>query len=486
MARVVSAAGFARGAVRLLGEHWALALVLALAAALRVAVAVAYRPALFFIGDSWGYLERAYDHTFVGFGFGQPSGYPVVIKLLSYVTHDLAAITALQHVVGLATGVLVYALSRKLAVPHLLAAAAAAIVLFDSYTLALEQDVLSESVFALFLLVSAYLAVVARGPAALAASGLVLGGATTIRVVALFAIPVWLAYVAWRHRSWAAVASALVAVALPVVAYTAIHAGRGHGLSWTQFEGYVLYGRVARIADCSGAQIPADTRRLCEDDAERLERLRAGWEPSTYIFNPDSPARRAFPVFPSTEVNRRLRAFALAIIRAHPWDYLRTVSVEFLAYLRPDRSVPKSAVLLPDRDLPHEALVDESVDRHFPDYEQRLHPPARFLLRYQDVVHVSPVLLALLVFASVASVAVAAASRTVTLPHQAEVVFLVGTALTLSFAAVATVELTLRFLIPTLPLLVCGGALALVSLARAASATARVLPAGWRTRHLHR
>jgi hypothetical protein len=460
--------------------------VLALAAALRVAVAVAYRPALFFIGDSWGYLERAYDHKFVGFGVGQPSGYAVVIELLSYVTHDLTAITVLQHVVGLATGVLVYALSRKLEVPHLLAAAAAAIVLLDSYTLALEQHVLSESVFALCLLVSAYLAVVARGPAALAASGLVLGGAATIRVVALFAIPVWLAYVVWRHRSWAAVASAVVAVALPVVAYTAIHAGRGHGFSWTQFEGYVLYGRVARIADCSGAEIPSETRRLCEDDDERLERLRAGWEPSTYVFNPDSPARRAFPVFPSTEVNRRLRTFALAIIRAHPWDYLRTVSVEFLAYFRPDRSVPKSAVLLPDREVPHEALVNESVDRHFPDYEQRLHPPARFLLRYQDVVHVSPVLLALLVFASVASVAVAAASRTVTLPYQAEVVFLSGTALTLSFAAVATVELTLRFLIPTLPLLVCGGAVALASLARAAPGAAHVLPAGWRTGHLHR
>jgi hypothetical protein len=460
--------------------------VLALAAGLRVTVAVAYRPALFFIGDSWGYLERAYDHTFVGFGFGQPSGYAVVIELLSYVTHDLAAISALQHVVGLATGVLVYALLRKLAVPHVLAAAAAAIVLLDSYTLALGQHVLSESVFALCLLVSAYLAVVARGPAALAASGLVLGGAATIRVVALFAIPVWLAYVVWRHRSWVGVASALVAVALPVVTYTGIHAGRGHGLSWTQFEGYVLYGRVARIADCSGADIPSDTRRLCEDDDERSERLRAGWEPSTYVYNPDSPARRAFPVFPSTEVNERLRRFALAIIRAHPWDYLRTVSVEFLAYLRPDRSVPKSAVLFPERDLPHEALVNESVDRHFPGFEQRLHPPAGFLLRYQDIVHVPPVLLALLVFASVASVAVAAASRTSSLPYQAEVVFLSGTALTLSFAAVATVELTLRYLIPTLPLLVCGGVLGSVSLAHAAAAAARALPAGWKTGHLHR
>ena len=53
-----------------------MAAVLVLAAAVRAGVAIAYRPAIFF-GDSWAYLDLAYDGTPVGLAPDRPSGYPL-------------------------------------------------------------------------------------------------------------------------------------------------------------------------------------------------------------------------------------------------------------------------------------------------------------------------------------------------------------------------------------------------------------------------
>src|SRR3954462_9598207 len=100
-----------------LARHWPLALVLALAAALRIAAAIAYRPAIFF-GDSWAYLDLAYRGDPVGFAPDRPSGYPLLIELLSLAGRSLAVITTAQHVAALAVGVLVYLLSTRIGLPR--------------------------------------------------------------------------------------------------------------------------------------------------------------------------------------------------------------------------------------------------------------------------------------------------------------------------------------------------------------------------------
>jgi hypothetical protein len=193
--------------MRLIRSHWALAVVLALAVAVRAGVAIAYRPAIFF-GDSWAYLDLAYNGSPVGLAPDRPSGYPLLIDLLSLTGRSLVAITTVQHLAGLVVGVLVYALLLRLGLPRLLAAAAAAVALLDGYAIALEQQILAETFFALALTASMYLAVGRRGPAALAASGLLLAAAATMRTVALFAIPVWVVYVLWVHGRGRAAARA--------------------------------------------------------------------------------------------------------------------------------------------------------------------------------------------------------------------------------------------------------------------------------------
>ena len=135
-------------------------IVLAVAAAVRIAVAIAYWPAVFF-GDSWSYLNLAFGGNPVGFAPDRPSGYPLVIDLLSVFGRSLGTITVAQHFAGMVTGVLVYALMLRLRLPRWLATVGAAVVVLDAYAIALEQQVLAEAFFTLAL-VAAFFLVVGR------------------------------------------------------------------------------------------------------------------------------------------------------------------------------------------------------------------------------------------------------------------------------------------------------------------------------------
>src|SRR4051794_12434619 len=127
-----------RGLGDALRRHRLLVAVLVLALALRVVVALAYPPALFFGGDSSQYLKLALTGDPVGVAFERPSGYPLLIHAVFWFGRSLTLLTALQHLAGLVTGVLTYALARRLGLRTWLAAALAALVLLDAYALALE------------------------------------------------------------------------------------------------------------------------------------------------------------------------------------------------------------------------------------------------------------------------------------------------------------------------------------------------------------
>ena len=100
----------ATAAARVVAGHRLFAVLLVAAAAVRVLVQIAYRPALFFYGDSFAYLENAAKLQPEPI---RPTGYPALLRAV-LVVHDLAAVPAVQHLLGLATGVLVYALVRRL------------------------------------------------------------------------------------------------------------------------------------------------------------------------------------------------------------------------------------------------------------------------------------------------------------------------------------------------------------------------------------
>jgi len=463
----------------LLRTHWPIVIVLVAATVVRVGVAIAYWPAVFF-GDSWSYLNLAYEG---GFAPDRPSGYPQAIHLLSVFGRDLGTITVAQHLAGLVTGVLVYALMLRLRLPRWLATVGAAVVVLDAYAIALEQQVLAEAFFTLAL-VAAFFFVVGRDrtSVSLAAGGVLLALAATMRTAALFAIPVWLIYVWWSHRSLRLVAPAVVALAIPLLAYSAWHSTDTGRFGLTNADGWFLYGRVGEIADCGGADIAREARPLCARNA-RDRREGAAY----HIWNADGPARRVFGGISrdpqeQERSNRILRDFAFAIIRDRPGRYAELVWKDFTRYFDADavsRGNSDLAVQLPQ----FGRLVGNNEvarDRWFPGFVPHVQPPARRMRDYHQAVHTPRPLMGALALAAVAALlfsAVAALMRRTPLPRRREVFLLSGAALAMLLGTAATSEFVLRYLIPVVPLLVCGGTAACADLTAAiARLVVRVLP----------
>jgi len=472
----------ARRGRSLLRAHWPLAVVLAVAAAVRIAVAVAYWPAVFF-GDSWSYLNLAFEGNPVAIAPDRPSGYPLAIDALSVFGRSLALITIAQHLAGLVTGVLVYALLLRMRLPRWAATGGAAVVALDAYAIALEQQVLAEAFFTLALVASLYLSVGRdRTPLSLAAGGLLLALAATMRTAALFAVPVWIAYVVWSHRSLRRIAPAAVGLAVPLVAYAVWHSAETGRLGMTQADGWFLYGRIGEIADCGDANIPRAARPLCARN-ERDRREGAAY----HIWNADGPARRVFGGMsndPATQErsNEVLRDFALAIIRDRPGKYTELVWKDFMRYFDADatsRGNSDLAVQLPQFGR-LVGLNEVARDRWFPGFVPHVRPPAKRVRDYHETVHTPRALMGVLALAAVAALLVsvgAALLRRPPLPRRREVFLLGGAGLLMLLGTAATSDFVLRYLIPVVPLLVCGGIAACADLlALAFRAVTRALP----------
>jgi hypothetical protein len=455
-------------------RHWMLVLVLGLAVALRLAVAVAYRPALLW-SDSWNYLWGAYSETPVRILPEKPVGYPLLLRIVGGPDRSLTLITAVQHLSGLATGVILYALLVRLRVNRLLAAVAGAIVLLDSYAVALEQHVMPESFFALALVASMYLATLAAKPTggslAAGASGMLLAGAVTMRVVAIYAVPAWLLYLVWSRIGWRPFVAGLVALAMPLLAYSALHGVMTGQFGMLEMDGYSIYARIGQIADCRGLSIPAASRRLCPKRQPPAERDPVDF----YLYDPRSPALRTFgdPFSASRRkravANGRLREFSAEIIRARPLAFAELLGGEFLRFFRPGAmsTLPgyDDPILLPERPRPIRQQFQITRAEYYPDYIPRVHAPAGFLVQYGRWVHTPRWLLAVFSLGSLLAVLLGTVGR-LRIQRRREILLLGGTGLSLLLGAV-TAHFEPRYLIPAVPLLVGAGVISMVDLADA-------------------
>ncbi len=482
-------AGRSRSLRSLARAHWLALSLLIVGAALRVAAMVAYPPALFF-GDSWGYVVSAFSgHTLglasVALSNDRPSGYPVLLWLLSEPGRDLTRLIAVQHLAGLAIGALVYVALLRAGIPRLGAGCAAALVLLDGYAITLEQYVMSDTFFALTVLVACLLLAwpALRSPQAAAgraagpvmgaipavagaatsairasAAGLLIAAATLERLEGAFAIPVLLAYLLWRRAGWRALLAYVLAAVLPLLAYAGAEQVRFGTFALTQESGWTLYGRIAGFADCAGAGVAPAARPLCETAAQRASQPDSG---TWYIFDGASPAVREFGPLSRTEAEQRysdgvLRAFSIRIIEHQPLAYLDAAGSDFLRFFTPGATAFDDAVSATS--LPATAgaeYVDSYVQGRFlPGVQPSVRAPAAVLRVYRAVVHVPRPVLALLALAALLAVAL----RT---PWCREVLLLAGSAVALLAGTAATAGFGLRYLLCAVPLLAIGGTLAL-------------------------
>ncbi len=253
-------------AVAALRRHWLVSVLLGAGLVLRVLSLVAYRPALIYI-DSLKYLYGASPGA-------DPLGYQLLLKVILPLG-DLGTVALIQHLLGLAMGVVLYAVLLRRGVSRWLAALAVAPVLLDAYQLEMEQMIMPDVWFEA--LVVAGLAVLLWRPAVTArhavAVGLIFGTSATFHqlgeILVLPAVVYLLASGGGWRRAVGLSAALSAAFALPILGYCSWSYART-GQFWLA-HGQGTAGRMAAAADCGTLKLPAAARPLCPTQREQAQ-----------------------------------------------------------------------------------------------------------------------------------------------------------------------------------------------------------------------
>ncbi len=301
--------------------HWVAAALFAVGLALRVATALSYRPALFYI-DTIRYLYNS--------GGNDPVGYRLPLKGILWVGNfDLVA--AVQHLLGLAMAVAIYATLVRRGTPRWLAALATAPVLLDAYQLQMEQMVLPDVWFEALIVAGITVLLWKPGLPALryaGAAGLVLGISATFRQVGeVFVVP-GLLYLIVASRGWRATLTRAgtfgAAFAVPILVYmTGSQVLVGH--FYLSHSGVTTtYGRMAWSADCAKLTLPPVERGLCPTPAQRAN------GPDWLEHSPDSPIRKYYEGPLSARASALVASFNDAVLRQQPGRVLASYAADVI------------------------------------------------------------------------------------------------------------------------------------------------------------
>ena len=239
---------------------------------------------------------------------------------------------------GLGSAAVTYALLCHLGIRKWLAILATLFVLFDPLQLILEENVLSESLFQILIVVSFALLVWRKRatPLSCAVVGAALAAATLTRNVGIILIIPALGYAIIRRFGWKRLLILFLSFVLPLVAYAGWFDATNGTFALQSYGGKFLYGRVAPFANCQGLHLTATERTLCPHGASR-----SPW-PTWYIFGPPSPFLHP-PLATDPAANKIAQAFAIKVIEHQPVDYVSAVSKDFLGYFKPLRTTGPDA-----------------------------------------------------------------------------------------------------------------------------------------------
>ena len=327
-------AALARPAV----THWQFTIVMAAALVMRIIVVLGYPPILSF-DDSYNYLYDAFTHIPDQI---RANGYPFFLQLLLPLHSDYP-IGIIQAAMGLAMGVLIYALLRHRGLPWWGAALPALPVLFDSYELHLEHMITADTLFIFLATVAIVMLCWSDRPSVpvMAVAGLLIGYATVVKSVGQPMLAVILVAMLARRVGWRRLAALLAASVVPIAAYMAWFHGTYGKYALTESRGPFLYSRVSTFAECSKIKLPGDVRFLCDPNPPQ-DRPPA----SEYIWSDnDLPINGKVTYTPlyndkrigadiggrfAPVVNAETQQFAERAIEAQPVAYLRVVTKDIL------------------------------------------------------------------------------------------------------------------------------------------------------------
>jgi hypothetical protein len=314
----------------LLRRNWIVAVLLTLGLALRVMAMLAYYPALIYI-DSFGYIKNAY---LLQPATTNPLGYSLFLRGMLDVS-NLTTVAVVQHLLGLAMAVTLYALLRRYRVRRWLAAAAVAPLLLDGYQLQIEQNILSEPLFEALMVAAITVLAWNRRPSlpALGVAGLLIGASITVRSVGEVLIVVLVVYPllvirGWRRRT-AAVVIAVAGFAVPLAGYAGFYYYRTGQIGLSGQPTDAFYGRAATIADCAKLPLTASERVLCPT-------LPPGqrYGVDYYLNSPASPLGQqnadAAAGRAHIDTGAATSGFVKETLLHQPWAFTRAVAGDFL------------------------------------------------------------------------------------------------------------------------------------------------------------
>ena len=303
----------------LLREHRIFVLVLIPAIGLRLCAELGYQWQVWF-NDSFVYMSDVIDfHPDVT----RPAGYAVFLKILEPL-HSYAAITILQHLMGLAVGVMVYALARhRFGARAWVASIAAVPVLYDAFQIELEHLILSDVPFLFLLTLATTLVLWDRKPSwrRCVLVGLILGVADTVRSVALPLLAVFAVYMIIQRIGWRAVIGTMAACIAPVLLYSSWFYIDYHQFAMTDSTGVFLYARVMTFADCAKMHVPTEELALCTTTPPAKRPI-----DQSYIWSDMTPLDRFPPNKFSPLPNQLAENFAVRAIEVQPLSYARAVA----------------------------------------------------------------------------------------------------------------------------------------------------------------
>jgi hypothetical protein len=298
---------------------------------IRIIVILGYPPILWF-NDSYNYVDDAVSHVP---DVVRPNGYPFFIDLLLPL-HSAYPLAILQAAMGVAMGVLIYALLRRRGLPWWGATLAALPVLFDSYQLHLEHMVTADTLFIFLATVAIVILCWNDRPSVpvMAVAGLLIGYATLVRSVGQPLLAVVLVAMLVRRVGWRRLVTLLVAGVVPIVVYMAWFNGSYGRFGLTESSGTFLYSRVSTFAECDKIEPSADVRALCDPTPPYLRPVSGEYlwadnekwpdnKVATPLFNLYHSADNRLRFTP--KVNAMAGKFARQAILAQPVSYLHVV-----------------------------------------------------------------------------------------------------------------------------------------------------------------
>jgi hypothetical protein len=311
-------AGVRNLAARAWSGHRLFIIVLTPAVLLRVDAELGYRWQAWF-NDSFQYVQ---DTVHFNLDSIRVSGYSMWLWVLEPV-HSYAVVTIVQHLMGLAVAVMIYALARhRFGAPAWLATLATVPMLYDGFQIQLEHLIMADVPF-LFLLTLAVTLLLWDPVPSLRRCvliGALLGLAEIFRSVGLPLLAVFAVYMIIRRIGWRKVAATIVVCLVPVFGYAGLFYSEHGQFAMTNSTGVFLYSRVMTFAECAKMKVPPDELSLCTTVPPDKRPIA-----QAYIWTTESPLDRFPPSKFSPVPNQLAENFAIRAITAQPLDYATAV-----------------------------------------------------------------------------------------------------------------------------------------------------------------